>query len=72
MASSEVAIANQISLQPKRGTQTTKPIKIPGEPLPEQSKIAERLEIPRVEFLELEPSRQLNSDRLINRTLRLR
>lgn len=73
-ATGEAALAEQLELQPEvsgmPNPQLTKPVIISGEPPPELPKIDEQLEIIQFELPKLEPSQQLPSDRLINRTLR--
>lgn len=68
------AMAEQLNPQPeiprKPNPQMTKPIIIEGESPPEEPLLDGQLEITQVEPLKLEPSQQLPSDRLINRTLR--
>lgn len=67
-------MADQLNPQPeisrKPNPQLTKPIIIEGESPPQQPLPNGQLEISKVEPLKLEPSQQLPSDRLINRTLR--
>lgn len=72
-ATSETALADQLNLQPEPGKpkpQLTKPILIPGERPPVLQKIEEQLKITQVVSPKLEPSQQLLTDRLINRTFR--
>lgn len=73
-ATAEAALAEQLELQPEvsgmPNPQLTKPVIISGERPPELPKIDEQLEIVQFEIPKLEPSQQLPSDRLINRTLR--
>jgi hypothetical protein len=73
-ATSGAAMADQPNPQPEIPSQPNpklkKPIVIEGESPPKPSKLARKLEIPQVKPPSLEPSQQLPSDRLINRTLR--
>lgn len=68
-----VAMADQSNPQPellrKPNPQLKKPIVIEGESPLEPPQLARELKIPQVKPPVLEPSQQLPSDRLINRTL---
>ena len=72
-ATGKVAMTEQLNPQPeiarKPNPQGTKPIIIKGESPPKQS-LERQLKIPQFVPLKLEPSQQLPSDRLLNRTFR--
>lgn len=66
----DIPLNPQPDIPRKPNSQLTKSIIIEGECPPEQPLLDGQLEISKVEPLKLEPSQQLPSDRLINRTLR--
>ena len=73
-ATGKVAMTEQLNPQPeiarKPNLQVTKPIIIKGESPQKQPLLEGQLKIPQIEPLKLEPSQQLPSDRLLNRTFR--